>query len=77
MLHGAVRGYEPIAALMGQRPLAAVPFIPLAVEAAQRRRIQMMLAGASCAMLLAILAGLHFAYMPLDMLVAKVMLRLS
>jgi succinoglycan biosynthesis transport protein ExoP len=77
MLHGAVRGYEPIAALMGQRPLVAIPFIPVAVEAAQRRRLQIILAGASCALLLAILGGLHFAYMPLDMLVAKVMFRLS
>lgn len=76
-VQGVVRGYEPIAGLMGQRPLVAVPFIPLAVEAHQRRRTQLMFAGASCGLLVAILTGLHFAYMPLDMLVAKVMLRLS
>lgn len=76
-VHGVVRGYEPITALMGQRPLVAVPFMPLAVEAVQRRRTQMILAGASCGLVVAILTGLHFAYMPLDMLVAKVMFRLS
>ncbi len=76
-VQGVVRGYEPIAALMGQRPLVAVPFIPLAVESANRRRTQMVVAGASCVLVVGVLTGLHFAYMPLDMLIAKVMLRLS
>lgn len=76
-LRGAVRGYEPITALMGQRPLVAVPFIAVAREAAQRRRLYLTFAGAASLLLVVTLAGLHLGYMPLDMLVAKVILRLG
>ncbi len=76
-LHGTVRGADAVAAITGHRPLVLVPYITIAQEAAQRRKLLLRLLGAAVALFLVALVVVHFLYMPLDVLIVKVMLRLS
>jgi polysaccharide chain length determinant protein (PEP-CTERM system associated) len=76
-LHGTVRGADAVAAITGHRPLVLVPYITIAQESAQRRKLLLRLLGAAVALFLVALLAVHFLYMPLDVLIVKVMLRLS
>lgn len=76
-LHGTVRGADAVTAITGHRPLVLVPYINIAQEAAQRRKLLLRLLGAAVALFLVALVAVHFLYMPLDVLIVKVMLRLS
>lgn len=76
-LHGTVRGVEAISAVLGMRPLVTVPVIPVAAELGQRRRLYAQVAAGSSMAVGAALAALHFLYLPLDLLLMKVIMRLS
>jgi succinoglycan biosynthesis transport protein ExoP len=76
-LHGTVRGADALTAIVGQRPLVLVPYITIAEEAAQRRKLLVRALAAAAALGLAGLAAIHFLYMPLDVVVIKILLRLS
>lgn len=76
-LHGTVRGADAVTAIVGQRPLVLVPYIAIAEEALQQRRWMLrMLVLALVGVVIGLLA-IHFLYMPLDVLVMKVMMRLA
>jgi polysaccharide chain length determinant protein (PEP-CTERM system associated) len=76
-LLGTVRGLEAISSALGQRPLVNIPYIPVAAEAGQRRR-NYMLAGIGLAIVILLaLAATHFLYMPLDVVVSKLLIRLG
>ena len=72
-----VKRFRLTDAIVGQRPLVLVPYITIAEEAAQRRKLLLRALAAAVALGLAGLAAIHFLYMPLDVVVIKLMLRLS
>lgn len=76
-LHGTVRGADAVAAIVGQRPLVLVPYIPIKEEMARQRKLWWRTAIAAIVVAIALLAAIHFFYMPLDSLVFKILLRLS
>lgn len=76
-LHGTVRGADAVAAIVGQRPLVLVPYIPIKEEMARQRKLWWRTAIAAVVVVIALLAAIHFFYMPLDSLVFKILLRLS
>lgn len=76
-LHGTVRGADAVAAIVGQRPLVLVPYIPIKEEMARQRKLWWRTAIAAIFVAIALLAAIHFFYMPLDSLVFKILLRLS
>ena len=76
-LHGTVRGADAVAAIVGQRPLVLVPYIAIAEEATQRRKLLWRILAAAVVAVAAALAAIHFLYMPLDLVFIKLMLRLS
>lgn len=76
-LHGTVRGADAVAAIVGQRPLVLVPYIPIKEEMARQRKLWWRTAIAAIVVVIALLAAIHFFYMPLDSLVFKILLRLS
>jgi len=76
-LNGTVRGVEALSAVLGSRPLGTIPYIQIAAEAGLRRRRYALLAGASVGALLLGLVGIHFMYLPLDMLMSKVIVRMG
>jgi hypothetical protein len=70
-------GADALTALLKERPLVAIPYIVTQEELQKHRGIRKwMIAGAFLA-LLALVAGVHFFYMPLDLLLIKIMARLS
>jgi len=76
-LNGRVRGVEAVAAIVGQRPIVSIPYITVAAELQQRRQL-MVRAGIAVAVIVPLLLlAVHFLYMPLDMVLSKVLLRLS
>lgn len=76
-MRGVVRGVGSISALVGQRPLVTIPFIPVAAERARRRRLVLMAAGIALAAIVALLLLVHFLVLPLDVLVMKALIRLG
>ena len=76
-LRGTVRGVGALTAIVGQRPLVIVPYIAIAAEGVRRRKLWLRAAVAAVVALVLALAAVHFFYMPLDLLVFKIMLRLS
>jgi succinoglycan biosynthesis transport protein ExoP len=76
-LLGTIRGVEAISAIVGMRPLVIVPVIPVAAEEGQRRRLYIQLAAGLSLTVGAALAAVHFLYLPLDLLLMKIILRLS
>jgi succinoglycan biosynthesis transport protein ExoP len=76
-LHGAVRGVGPISAIVGQQPLVAVPFIPVAAELVRRRQLLLKAAAIAAAAVVLLLLLVHFMLIPLDVLVMKALFRLS
>lgn len=76
-LNGRVRGVEAVSAIVGQRPIVTIPYITVAAELQQRRKI-MVRAGVAVAVIVPLLLlAVHFLYMPLDMVLSKVLVRLS
>ena len=72
-----IRGADALTALLKERPLVAIPYITTEYELQKRRRIRQWLIAAAILAVLLLLAGIHIFYMPLDLLVIKVMVRLG
>lgn len=76
-LNGRVRGVEAVAAIVGQRPMVTIPYITVAAELQQRRKMMVRVGIAVAVIVPLSLLAVHFLYMPLDMVLSKVLLRLS
>lgn len=76
-LHGTVRGIGAISGILGQSPLVTIPYIPVAVEPARRRRIVWTASAGLAAVAVVLVLCVHFLYLPLDVLVAKILMRLA
>ena len=76
-LHGTVRGVGQISAVLGQKPLVAVPFIPIASEQAERRKMILALVAGCVLVIGLVLALVHFLILPLDVLLMKALFRLG
>jgi succinoglycan biosynthesis transport protein ExoP len=76
-LHGTVRGVGQISAVLGQKPLVAVPFIPIASEQAERRKMVLALIAGGVLVLGLVLMLVHFFILPLDVLFMKALFRLG
>ncbi|MDF3933405.1 GumC family protein [Pseudomonas citronellolis] len=76
-LNQRIRGVNALGSVLGRRVLAAIPFIPTQEELARRRkwRIFLIVGGLVAAVLALVL--LHIFYMPLDLLLFKVMARFA
>ena len=76
-LHGTVRGVGQISAVLGQKPLVAVPFIPVASELAERKKMLLALVVGGVLVLGLVLLLVHFLILPLDVLFMKALFRLG
>lgn len=76
-LHGKVRGSEALTAIVHQRPMVIIPYIAIPDELAQRKKVLIRLAIGAGVGVLALVAAVHFIYMPLDLLFYKIMVRLG
>lgn len=76
-LYGRVRGVEAVTAITGQRPIVVVPYITMVSELNQRRRLLKRAAVAAAVAVPVVLLALHFLYMPLDLVLTKILVRLG
>ena len=76
-IQSKVRGGEALTAIVHQRPLITIPYITIPDELKQRQKIIKRLVIGAGVGILAALAGVHFLYMPLDLLFFKIMVRLG
>lgn len=76
-MKGTVRGEEAVAAIIGQHPLVSIPYIELPEEIERRKRMLRRAVIMGVVALLAVIAAVHFFLMPLDLLVYKLLNRLS
>ena len=76
-LNGGVRGVEALESVTTVPILAAIPYIQLDEEIAERKRLIKRALIVAGALLLMTLLALHIFYLPLDILVMKVLARLG
>lgn len=72
-----VRGASAVTAIFHQRPLVSIPYIAIKEEQGRRRRWLKLAILGGAIMLAGILALLHFLYMPLDIILIKIMARFN
>ena len=72
-----IRGVDALAAVLKERPLVAIAYITTDDELQRGRQIRKWLIMAVLLASLALLAGIHIFYMPLDLLLIKVLARLG
>ena len=72
-----VRGVESLTALINMRPLVIVPYITTQVELKRKKYLIKYILAAIVTFTLLVLVIIHFAVMPLDLLIAKLMLRFA
>jgi polysaccharide chain length determinant protein (PEP-CTERM system associated) len=70
-----VRGNDALSTVIRRRVLVTIPYIPTEGEARQRKRMIKRTVIGSVAALLVILLLVHFLYMPLDILLMKILAR--
>lgn len=70
-----IRGQEALAIAIRQRPMLAIPYIVIEDEVLSRKRLLKRVAIAAAAVILVSIVLLHFLYMPLDILMMKVIVR--
>ena len=70
-------GADALTALMKEQPLVAIPYITTADELQRYRRTQMWLLATGLLAALVIPTAVHIFYMPLDLLLIKIMARLG
>lgn len=74
-LQQRIRGADALAPLLGRRVLATIPYLHIQAEIERRKRwIKRLLIGAGAA-LFVVLILVHFIYLPLDLLLMKVLAR--
>lgn len=77
LLNQRVRGSEALTAILRRRILVTIPYIPIQAELSRnQRRLWFLIIGLLVALSLAF-AALHFLYMPLDILLMKMLARLE
>ena len=72
-----VRGVESLTALVNMRPLVIIPYITTQVELKRKKYLIKYVLAAVVIFTLLLLAIIHFAYMPLDLLIVKLMVRFA
>lgn len=75
MLNQRIRGQEALAIAVGQRPLTVIPYITIENEIARRKRLVKLVAIVALIGVLLSATLLHFLYMPLDILMLKIIAR--
>lgn len=70
-----VRGVQALTALSHHKPLVSIPYITTQSEFGRRQRIVKRLILIGCVLAVIALIALHFLYMPLDIIFAKIMSR--
>jgi polysaccharide chain length determinant protein (PEP-CTERM system associated) len=74
-LDASVRGLKSLTAIIGQPPLAVIPYIQTAHEVHVRKRRLIQLAGTSGVLIIITISAVHIFYMPLDILIIKILAR--
>ena len=77
LLEGKLRGVEAITSVIGVRPLVIVPYIYTQQELNRKRNTTRYVLVAIVLILIIILLAIHFLWMPLDLLLIKLMARLT
>lgn len=72
-----IRGVESLTALINMRPLVIVPYITTQVELKRKKYLIKYVLAAIVALTLLLLVIIHFAVMPLDLLIVKLMVRFA
>ena len=72
-----VRGVESLTALINMRPLVIVPYITTQVELKRKKYLIKYVLAAIVTFTLLVLVIIHFAVMPLDLLIVKLMVRFA
>jgi succinoglycan biosynthesis transport protein ExoP len=74
-LNQRIRGQEALAIAIRQRPMVTIPYIVIEDEVLRRKRLLKWVAIAAVAVIVISTALLHFLYMPLDILMMKIIAR--
>ena len=77
LLEGKLRGVEAVTAVLGVRPLVIIPYIYTQLELNRKRNTTRYVLLAIGIIVIIILFAIHFLWMPLDLLLIKLMARLS
>jgi polysaccharide chain length determinant protein (PEP-CTERM system associated) len=72
-----IRGMDALTHVLGQPPLAVIPYLVTHGEEAHKKRVLKLSMAVFVGVLLAAAAAIHFLYMPLDVVLTKVQARLS
>jgi len=71
-----VRGTEALSHVLGSRPLVVIPYLPVLEDGARRKRMfKLAIITAIVAMIVTVVA-IHYLYLPLDILFAKILAKL-
>jgi polysaccharide biosynthesis transport protein len=71
-----IRGTEALTHVLGYRPLVVIPYITIQEEGEHRKRLRKLAIKIAVGAGIAVVAALHFLYMPLDVLLIKILARL-
>ncbi len=77
MMDSSIRSHTALAQLTGSEPLVVIPYIENQEDLARSRRTKINFALLGLFLLIGLTVAIHFFYMPLDMLVNKVLDRVS
>ena len=72
-----IRGTEALAHVLGQRPLAVIPYLFIQEESVRRKRLVKLAIITTICVVIVTLTLLHFLYMPLNVLFVKFLSRLA
>ena len=72
-----VRGVESLTALINMRPLVIIPYITTQVEIKRKKNLIKYVLAVIVTLTLLLLVIIHFAVMPLDLLIVKLMVRFA
>lgn len=75
--HGKLFGSRPLTHLLGERPLVVIPYIASREELAYAKLVKQAVVAGSALTTVMVLAGIHFLFMPLDILMFKVLARIG
>ncbi|MBI4938969.1 MAG: lipopolysaccharide biosynthesis protein [Nitrosomonadales bacterium] len=72
-----IRGADALAYVLGQPPLAVIPYLVIQEEEVRKRRLLKLSVAVFAGSVIAAAAAIHFFYMPLDIVLSKIQARLS
>lgn len=72
-----IRGTEPLAHVLGYRPLVVIPYLSTQEEEVRRKQMRKRALIAAVITLIAVMVALHFMYMRLDILFIKILARMA